>query len=156
RQSRERRRGSGASEREPHAGARRNAGTADVTRVIKVGGRPQSDPALAASISTAWSNARGEMVVVHGGGDELTSLQKALGSQSTFVNGRRVTTETDIDLVRMVLSGSANKRLVAALGQHGVQAVGVSGEDAALIAATPIDAEALGFVGAPSTINAAF
>ena len=70
-------------------------------------------------------------------------------SKPQFVDGRRVTSDADIDIVRMALSGSANKRLVAALVEHGVSAVGLSGEDAALIAATPLDPEQLGYVGAP-------
>jgi acetylglutamate kinase len=127
-----------------------------VTRVIKIGGRPQSDPAFATTIASGWSRANGGLVLVHGGGDEVSTLQAALGGHSTFVNGRRVTTERDIDLVRMALSGSANKRLVANLVQNGIDAVGLSGEDAALIAATPMDAERLGRVGIPETVNVAF
>jgi acetylglutamate kinase len=126
-----------------------------VTRVIKVGGRPQSDAALPAALATA-SRVNGGVVLVHGGGDEVSLLQSTLGGSTKFVNGRRVTMEKDIDIVRMALSGSANKRLVAALIDCGVNAVGLSGEDASLIAATPMDPEQLGFVGAPATINTAF
>lgn len=67
-----------------------------------------------------------------------------------------MTTERDIDIVRMALSGSANKRLVAKLVDRGIGAVGVSGEDAGLISATALDFEQLGYVGAPCTINVAF
>ena len=126
-----------------------------MTRVIKIGGRPQSHASLPAAVATA-SRIPGGVVIVHGGGDEVSMLQAALGGSTSFVNGRRVTTEKDIDIVRMALSGSANKRLVAALIDAGVNAVGLSGEDAALIAATPMDREQLGFVGAPSRINTAF
>lgn len=124
-------------------------------RVVKVGGRPQSDPALAAAVASGWRQ-NGGLVLVHGGGDEVSALQSALGGTASFVNGRRVTTERDIDFVRMALSGSANKRLVATLVGQGVDAVGVSGEDAALIDAAPMDAAQLGFVGAPRTVNVAF
>jgi acetylglutamate kinase len=124
--------------------------------VIKIGGRPQTDPGLAAALASAWSRANGGLVLVHGGGDEVSTLQAALGGSTTFVDGRRVTTEKDIDLVRMVLSGSANKRLVATLVERGVDAVGLSGEDAALIGASPVDAERLGHVGVATTINVAF
>ncbi len=126
------------------------------TRVIKVGGRPQSDAALPGAVASAWNAARGDLVLVHGGGDEVTMLQSALGVTASFVGGRRVTTQGDIDLIRMALSGSANKRLVAALAQHGVEAVGISGEDAALIAAAPAEDRRLGFVGTPATVNVAF
>jgi acetylglutamate kinase len=56
----------------------------------------------------------------------------------------------------MALSGSANKRLVALFGDAGVRAVGVSGEDAGLIVATPMDPRQLGFVGAPAEVNVEF
>lgn len=125
-----------------------------MTRVIKIGGRPQSDPSLASALATA-SRASGGVVVVHGGGDEVSTLQAALGGSTRFVDGRRVTMERDIDIVRMALSGSANKRLVASLNDAGLQALGLSGEDAGLIAATPMDPAQLGFVGAPTSINTA-
>jgi acetylglutamate kinase len=125
-----------------------------MTRVIKIGGRPQSDPALGPALAAAWQNSGG-LVLVHGGGDEVTALQAALGGSTKFVDGRRVTGEKDIEIVRMGLSGSANKRLVASLVQSGIDAVGLSGEDASLISATPMDAKRLGFVGAPSKINVA-
>lgn len=96
------------------------------------------------------------MVLVHGGGDEVTALQRAFGTTSSFVGGRRVTTAEDIELVRMALSGSANKRLVSTLVEQGINAVGLSGEDASLISASPMDAKALGHVGVPSRINVAF
>jgi acetylglutamate kinase len=126
-----------------------------MTRVVKVGGRPQSDASLARTIATAWRSNR-SLVIVHGGGDEVSALQKAFGLNATFVGGRRVTTEKDIDLVRMALSGSANKRLVSTLIDEGVNAVGVSGEDAALIAARPVDVQHLGYVGSPGDVNVAF
>jgi acetylglutamate kinase len=127
-----------------------------VTRVVKVGGRPQSDPRLAAIVASCWSRDAGGVVLVHGGGDEVSALQSALGGGSTFVEGRRVTTAKDMELVRMALSGSANKRLVATLVECGIEAVGLSGEDAGLIAAAPMDARRLGHVGVPRSVNVAF
>jgi acetylglutamate kinase len=127
-----------------------------VTRVVKVGGRPQSDPRLAAIVASCWNRDAGSVVLVHGGGDEVSALQSALGETSTFVEGRRVTTAKDIELVRMALSGSANKRLVATLVECGIEAVGLSGEDAGLITAAPMDAQRLGYVGVPRTVNVAF
>jgi len=127
-----------------------------MTRVIKVGGRPQSDPSLPSALAAGLKRTNGGLVLVHGGGDEISALQRAFGVTSTFVDGRRVTTAEDIDLVRMALSGSANKRLVANLVATGLDAVGLSGEDAALIAATPMDAARLGYVGVPGRVNVAF
>ena len=123
-----------------------------MTRVIKVGGRPQADPMLPVLLAESWDAVAGA-VVVHGGGDEISALQKTLGVVAQFVDGRRVTSAQDVELVRMALSGTANKRLVAALVHEGVRAVGISGEDASLIAATPVDSARMGHVGAPQRIN---
>ncbi len=124
-------------------------------RVVKIGGRVQGDPALPAALAAAWRAAPGSLVVVHGGGDEISALQRAMGVEPVFVGGRRTTTEKDIDLVRMALSGSANKRLVAALNAAGVKAVGLSGEDAGLIGARVAHGGALGLVGEPTRIDGA-
>lgn len=125
-----------------------------MTRVLKVGGRVQNDPTLALQLAEAWDAGARSLVVVHGGGDEVTALQAAFGLAPEFVDGRRVTTTRDMELVRMALSGTANKRLVAALVREGVRAVGISGEDASLIAATPVNAEKLGHVGVVQRVNA--
>ena len=122
-----------------------------MTRVIKVGGRPQADPSLAPRLARAWSAS--PTVLVHGGGGEITQLQAALGLAARFVDGRRITTAADIDVVRMVLSGTANKRLVSTLVTCGVPAIGLSGEDGTLIAARAADPARLGRVGTPVGIN---
>jgi acetylglutamate kinase len=123
-------------------------------RVIKIGGRAQDDPRLAPAIAAAWSQKPGSLCLVHGGGDGISALQRALGLEPVFTGGRRVTGEGDIDAVRMALSGSANKLLVARLISAGVSAIGISGEDAALITARAVDAATLGCVGAPERIDA--
>lgn len=125
----------------------------NTTRVLKIGGRPQSDPTLAQRVARVWNAGASPLVVVHGGGDEVTLLQKALGVTARFDGGRRVTSVEDIEIVRMALSGSANKRLVATLVSSGVKALGISGEDAALFTALPVDPERLGYVGAPHRTN---
>jgi len=123
-------------------------------RVVKIGGRAQGDPQLAAILSEAWNANPGELCVVHGGGDEVSAMQRALGREAAFVGGRRITSEADIDLLRMVLSGVVNKRVVNSLVAIGLPAVGISGEDGGLIGAELIDAEALGFAGRPITVKA--
>ena len=80
-------------------------------------------------------------------------MQRLLGRDPQFVDGRRVTTDDDIAILRMTLSGVVNKRLVAALVADGVPAVGISGEDAALLSAEPIDAATMGRAGAPAHAN---
>lgn len=124
-----------------------------MTRVLKIGGRPQADPSLASFIAETWDALSGAMVLVHGGGDDVTALQSQLGITPQFLDGRRVTSAQDLELVRMALSGTANKRLVSSLVREGVRAVGISGEDASLIAATPVDSGRMGHVGAPQRIN---
>ncbi|HEX2721338.1 MAG TPA: acetylglutamate kinase [Gemmatimonadaceae bacterium] len=121
--------------------------------IVKLGGRVQSDPALIATLRDRWSSEPGSLCLVHGGGDEISGLQRELGREPSFVNGRRITTHEDMDLVRMVLSGSANKRLVGALVAAGVPAVGVSGEDGGLIGAEQIDESRFGRTGRPTSVD---
>lgn len=124
-----------------------------MTRVIKVGGRPQMDHALPLALAAAYRASPSSLVVVHGGGDEIGMLQRLHGVEARFHGGRRVTSSLDLDIIRMALSGSANKRLVSALNDQGVAAIGVSGEDAGLLCATPIDLDHFGFVGEPVSVN---
>ena len=126
-----------------------------MTRVIKVGGRVQEDARLASAIAGIWHAGAFPLVIVHGGGDAVTRLQKAFGVEARFEGGRRVTSEQDIELVRMALSGVANKQLVSALVSEGVRAVGISGEDDGLIGATPMDPLRFGHVGEVTTIRPA-
>ena len=101
---------------------------------MKIGGRAQGDPQVIVHLAAA--SGRGEsLVIVHGGGDEVSALQRRLGVEPQFRGGRRVTSVEDLELVRMVLSGATNKRLVAKLLSAGVRAVGLSGEDAGLLTA---------------------
>jgi acetylglutamate kinase len=122
-------------------------------RVVKIGGRAQSDPRLACAIRAAWDFSPKALCIVHGGGDEITAMQKALGREAVFLGGRRVTSKADIELLRMVLSGVVNKRLVNLLVAEGIPAVGISGEDSGLIGAEIIDAATLGFAGQPTRIR---
>lgn len=125
---------------------------AAMRRVIKIGGRAQGDPSLAGAVA-ATVKAGGHICLVHGGGDEVSTLQRRLGLEPKFLGGRRVTSEADLEIVRMVLSGTANKRLVAHLVSAGVQAVGISGEDAGLFQAEITDPQ-MGRVGGRITVRA--
>jgi acetylglutamate kinase len=124
-----------------------------VKRVVKLGGRAQSAAELPSLIASAWRAEPGALCIVHGGGDEISKLQRTLGGAPTFTGGRRVTTAADIDIIRMALSGLVNKRLVSDFVAAGAPAVGVSGEDAALIDAQPLNVAEFGHVGMPSVIN---
>jgi acetylglutamate kinase len=123
-----------------------------MTRVIKIGGRAQSDPDLAAAVSDAA--ARDALVVIHGGGDDVSVLQRRLGLTPRFHGGRRVTTPEDLEVVRMVLSGAVNKRLVASFVSAGIPCVGLSGEDDGLLRARATARESLGEVGEPTRVDA--
>lgn len=89
-----------------------------------------------------------QVAVVHGGGVQLTRTLKALGKQSEFVNGLRVTDAETRDAALMVLAGLVNKKLVAALGALGQPAVGMSGGDGLVFRARKKKTDPdLGFVG---------
>ena len=87
-----------------------------------------------------------KVVLVHGGGPEISQAMKAMGKESVFVNGLRVTDAESIDIVKMVLAGKVNKDLVNLLQMKGGHAVGLSGVDGGILEADMKD-EALGFVG---------
>ena len=87
-----------------------------------------------------------KVVLVHGGGPEISETMKRLGKQSQVVGGLRVTDKDTVDIVQMVLSGKVNKTLVNLLQMKGGHAVGVSGIDGGILEATMKD-ETLGYVG---------
>ena len=87
-----------------------------------------------------------KVVLVHGGGPEISETMKRLGKQAQFVGGLRVTDKETVDIVQMVLAGKVNKTLVNLLQMKGGHAVGLSGIDGGIIEATMKD-EALGYVG---------
>ncbi len=87
-----------------------------------------------------------KVVLVHGGGPEISSMMKQLGKEAVFVDGLRVTDKETVDIVQMVLAGKVNKDLVNLIQTKGGHAVGVSGIDGGILEATIKD-EKLGFVG---------
>ena len=91
-------------------------------------------------------------VVVHGGGPMINDLLDRLGHASEFIDGKRVTDHTTVEVVEMVLSGLVNKRIVQAINAQGGQAVGLSGKDASLITCEQADPK-LGFVGDPVEVD---
>lgn len=87
-----------------------------------------------------------KVVLIHGGGPEISETMKRLGKQSVFIDGLRVTDKETVDIVQMVLAGKVNKTLVNLLQMKGGHAVGLSGIDGGILEAKMKD-EALGFVG---------
>ncbi|MBR5379312.1 MAG: acetylglutamate kinase [Clostridia bacterium] len=92
------------------------------------------------------------VVLVHGGGPDISELMNRLGMQPRFVNGLRVTDKETADVVQMVLAGKVNKTLVNLLEMKGGRAIGISGMDGRLIEADFQD-EQLGYVGCITRIN---
>ena len=100
--------------------------------VVKLGGAGLETPSLLEGCTRAIAELvrdGNQVAVVHGGGVQLTRMLKALGKQSEFVAGLRVTDAETRDVALMVLAGKVNKSLVAALGNLGQPAVGLSGGD---------------------------
>ena len=93
-----------------------------------------------------------KVVLVHGGGPEITDMLKRVGKESKFEGGLRVTDEETAEIVQMVLAGKINKSLVNLLESQGGKAVGLSGADGSMIVASKLD-EKLGFVGEIESIN---
>ena len=93
-----------------------------------------------------------KIVLVHGGGPEISELMDKLGKKPAFVDGLRVTDKDTMDIVQMVLAGKVNKSLVTLLETKGGRAMGISGMDGRLIEAK-VKNEKLGYVGSITKIN---
>ena len=117
--------------------------------VIKIGGNIVDEESSLRAFLHQFAALKGLKVLVHGGGKIATRIDEQLGITSTYVEGRRVTDEPTLDLVTMVYGGLLNKQLVAKLQHKGVNAMGLTGADGALIRATrrPAGAVDFGFVG---------
>ena len=123
--------------------------------VIKYGGNAMIDPELKAQVMEDIVMLRligVQIVLVHGGGPEITELMVKLGKKSEFVNGLRVTDKETMDIVQMVLAGKVNKTLVNLLEMQGGKAMGISGMDGRLIECKMKDPK-LGYVGAITNVN---
>jgi acetylglutamate kinase len=117
--------------------------------LVKLGGTLLDQEDLRSSLAGQIANAARngyEVVVVHGGGKQMTRFLSERGVESRFVNGLRVTTPETMDAVVKVLAGTVNHELVAALTRSGACAVGLSGVDSLLATAVQMD-PALGAVG---------
>ena len=123
--------------------------------VIKYGGNAMIDETLKKQVMEdivlLWLIGV-KIVLVHGGGPEISDLMKKLGKEPTFVDGLRVTDKETVDIVQMVLAGKVNKTLVNLIETEGGCAMGISGMDGQLIQATMKD-ERLGYVGEIKKIN---
>lgn len=135
--------------------------------VVKYGGNAMTDPELESSfardivlLKTVGINP----VVVHGGGPQVDEIMNQMGRKSDRIDGMRVTDQSTMDVVEMVLGGSVNKSIVNLINKHGGKAIGLTGKDANLIRArklpmTKTDEQGnkseidLGYVGEVTQIN---
>ena len=117
--------------------------------VIKIGGNVIDDALFLQSFLRDFSAVPAKKILVHGGGKIATRIGDQLGIVSNYVDGRRITDESTIDLVTMVYGGLVNKKIVAQLQSHGCNAIGLTGADANTIPAVkrPVKEIDYGFVG---------
>ena len=127
--------------------------------VIKYGGNAMTNKELKDAVMTdivLLSLVGVKVVLVHGGGPEISDMLKKLNIESRFVNGLRYTDDATVDVVKMVLSGKVNKELVQLLAQHKGSAVGLCGIDGEMLMAekmTSADGQDLGWVGEIKKVN---
>jgi acetylglutamate kinase len=139
------------------------------TVVVKYGGHAMGDTSIAEMFArdvVLLKQVGINPIVVHGGGPQIGLMLERLKIKSSFVDGLRVTDKDTVEIVEMVLSGSINKEIVAAINKAGGKAIGLSGKDADLIRARKIAKKRvsdsniekvldLGFVGEPAAVDAA-
>jgi acetylglutamate kinase len=125
------------------------------TVVVKYGGNAMINPDLKQQVMDdvvlLWLIGV-KVVLVHGGGPEITSMMDKLGKKPEFVDGLRVTDKETVDIVQMVLAGKVNKTLVTMLEKRGGKSIGLCGMDGKLIEAK-MKNEKLGYVGEVTKIN---
>ena len=133
------------------------------TLVVKYGGHAMGDGGDSFARDVVLLKQVGiHPIVVHGGGPQIGHMLKRLGIESRFVDGLRVTDAETMEVVEMVLAGTINKQLVAAINAQGGCAIGLSGKDGGLIRATKVTGSKLeggvrteidlGFVGEPQHV----
>jgi acetylglutamate kinase len=129
------------------------------TFVIKYGGAAMTDERLKATFAQDVTILRKigiNIIIVHGGGKDITDLATALNIESRFVDGQRYTDEKMVDVVLMVLAGKLNKQIVNLINSNGGNAIGLCGVDNGLLKAKRNSEKDLGLVGEVNFVNTAF
>lgn len=124
--------------------------------VIKYGGSAQTSPELKEQFAqdiVLLHLVGMKPIIVHGGGKSITDMLTALGVETSFVDGQRVTTKEVMRIAEMVLSGSINKEIVSLLDNHGSKAIGISGKDGGFLKGMPKDFKNFGYTGRIEHVN---
>lgn len=127
------------------------------TIVVKYGGNAMINDKLKSAVMSDIALMRlvgVNVVLVHGGGPEINAMLKAVGKESKFEDGMRVTDDETIDIVQMVLAGKVNKNLVQLMEKNGGKAIGLCGLDGNMLMAEKLVTSAdLGYVGEIKEVN---
>ncbi|NCC98097.1 MAG: acetylglutamate kinase [Bacteroidia bacterium] len=123
--------------------------------VIKVGGKIVEEENTLTSLLTDFSSIEGYKVLIHGGGRSATRIATLLGIESKMVDGRRITDAETLKVVTMVYGGLVNKNIVAGLQKIGINALGLTGADMAVIKSDkrPVKDVDYGFVGDVKSVD---
>jgi acetylglutamate kinase len=126
------------------------------TIVIKLGGHAMIDPvvlenAIRDAVLLHYVGIR--VVLVHGGGPEITEKMKALGKESVFVGGLRVTDQETLEIAQMVLVGKINKGIISLIAKCGAKGVGLSGSDGNIIIAKKMDLQKVNVKGVEQEVD---
>ncbi|MEQ8475677.1 acetylglutamate kinase [Fulvivirga sp.] len=127
-------------------------------KVVKIGGNVIDNPAMLDSFLKDFASLEGPKILVHGGGKKATELSHKMGFYPQMVEGRRITTDQDIEVVTMVYAGLINKSVVAKLQKLGNNTIGLSGADGNAILASKRPAKTIdyGWVGDIEKVNSEF
>lgn len=119
--------------------------------LIKIGGRAfEGEDGFSGLAQAIQQNPEAEVIIVHGGGAEISQALKAAGRETVFVDGMRVTQAEDIEIVEAVLSGAVNQRIAGRLSRNGVRCRRMSGKTQGLLIVEPLltrGGRSMGFVG---------
>jgi acetylglutamate kinase len=129
-----------------------------MTLVVKISGSELDDAAFVARFSAAIRSLTEPVIIVHGGGKEISEMQRRMGIEPRYIDGIRITDAESLALVEMVLCGMINKRLTRSLIEAGVDALGVSGVDRGIVRAQKMDSPSpdidMGFTGSITAVRA--
>jgi acetylglutamate kinase len=127
----------------------------DKIMVVKVGGNELDDPVFLRELCATLGALDQPLLLVHGGGKEISAALERYGQEVRFIDGVRVTSPESMAIMEMVVCGSINKRIVSQLNAVGRQALGLSGVDLGLLRCTPYRPDGVDFgrVGSISSVD---